>query len=156
MKDLIKKAVDELSAQGGKIEKTIKFSHHASSQNKWVKGEVNLSQQGTMSLNLTEIKGYSPDYINRVARTAFKAALLPSPGVGSIIWTKRNPDGLVVGQKYTFNSGAYYYGVGANAYLDCDGRALFTAVEAEYKGIQPGSCKPGAGRDYTLFRIVQS
>ncbi len=37
MKELIEKAVEELSAQDGKKEKTIKFSHHASSQNKSVK-----------------------------------------------------------------------------------------------------------------------
>lgn len=36
MKELIEKAVEELSAQDGKKEKTIKFSHHASSQNKSV------------------------------------------------------------------------------------------------------------------------
>jgi hypothetical protein len=155
MKEKIRNAVDELKGLSGQQEKTIKFEH-ASFQDKYVKGEITLSKLGTINLQLTDIKGYSPSYINQTANAIFKQALMPDPTVGSVLWTKRSESGLVIGHTYTLNSGSYYFGVGENPYLNCNGRPLFQSVQAKYQQKMSGSCKPDTGRDYTLFKIVQS
>ncbi|CAI2768701.1 hypothetical protein [Flavobacterium collinsii] len=154
MKQKIINAVDELKNLSGNQEKTIKFEHHASLQKKTVKGEVTLSKEGTINLLLTEIEGYNPNYINKVANSFFKYAILSEPTTGSILWTKSDNITHVIGQIYTLNNGSYYYGVGENPYIDCNGSTLFENVQGEYQGEKPGSCKPGSGRKYKLFKIV--
>lgn len=153
MKQKIINAVEELKNLPGSSEKTIKFEHHAL-QNKGVKGEVTLSKEGTINLLLTEVKGYSPAYIHKATNSYFKQAILSEPTTGSILWTKPDKTPHVIGQNYTLNSGYYYYGLGETPYIDCNGRPLFHDVVAEYLGEKPGSCKPGTGREYKLFKIV--
>lgn len=153
MKKMITKAVDDLKAQSGKEEKTIKFNHQATLKNKSVKGKITLSKEGTINLSLTEIKGYSPSYIKRIANFAFKTALLPYAQVGDIVWTKHSGS-LIVDNDYTLPKGSYYFGVGINSYLDCGGRTFFSDAAAKFCKNETASCTPGIGREYQLFKIV--
>lgn len=154
MKNLIKKAVDDLKGLSGNDEKIITVYHRAKLQNKFFSGEITRSKDRIIQLHINEIKGYNPSYIKRTVNSAFKAALLPYPIAGSIVWTKYDEE-FTVGEDYTLARGSYYFGIGINTYLTCDGRTFFTDAKARFVKKETGSCMPGSGREYQLFEIIR-
>lgn len=152
MKEKIFTAVNTLKNEDNKT-RSLRFSHTSKVSEKTVKGRIFFNDSGMFDIELTDVKGYNKKYISSTAKNVLKAAVLPVPSRGDIVWTEYSGGTLVVGRRYKLSGESYYFGVG-NSLLNCNGRRFYEDVNATYVRRELGTCSPGVSHYYQLFQLL--